>query len=322
MKKCIICKTDKLINEFTKEHIFPESIGGTLTLNVVCKKCNDFLGHSVDSHLVNHSLVQLACLSLKIGGKKAKVPNPLERGTLADNPNKEVKYICDESGNSIKLDIVTKFQGDIIKDGRVNITVDNKNQNQLPSMINKMLKRKGVNELSEEKIYQHAIKSNNPCPWVDVNLKVDLINYQRAILKIAYELAYYWLGDAYLNDKVGEVLRCCIKDECLKEDWYQKYPTIKANIGFFGDNSSSFLENIWGNELNSHIALLIPNQQETLCYVKIFNTFQGVIVVSENSPFSYDLLESDSPGKFIAINSQTGEKRESSLCEEIKRTNK
>ena len=49
MKKCIICKKIKEDGEFNKEHIIPESIGGSLTIENVCKECNSKLGEEIDS---------------------------------------------------------------------------------------------------------------------------------------------------------------------------------------------------------------------------------------------------------------------------------
>ena len=44
-------------------------------------------------------------------------------------------------------------------------------------------------------------------PSVRHDLKVDLVKYHNAILKIAYEFAWLWLGDAYLEDPVAVKLR-------------------------------------------------------------------------------------------------------------------
>jgi len=318
MIKCIICKTEKPSEYFTEEHIFPESIGGTLTLNSVCKECNDFLGHSVDSHLVNHFIVELARSNLKISGKTNKIPNPLEQGTLTDDPLQQVKYRCDQDGEPIGLYIVTKFQGDIIKDGGIKITVDKTDRDKLPSMIDKMLKRR---KLSKEKIAQRS-KEISSSPYVSVKLQVDTIKYKRAILKIAYELAYYWLGDAYLSDSTGEMLRCCIRDKSLQGDWAVKYPTIKANIKFLGENPESPLWEMWDNEPHSHVAILRPIHDGIVCGVRIFNIFEGIVLVSEDLLSYPDFSKGDSPGNFIAINSQTGEKRESNFYEEIERIEK
>ncbi|MCH7575816.1 MAG: HNH endonuclease [Candidatus Marinimicrobia bacterium] len=47
-KACIFCFRTDLETEFSEEHIIPQSIGGRLVLDQVCKECNDQLGHQVD----------------------------------------------------------------------------------------------------------------------------------------------------------------------------------------------------------------------------------------------------------------------------------
>ena len=37
MKKCILCETDKEDNEFNKEHVIPKQLGGSLTIENLCK---------------------------------------------------------------------------------------------------------------------------------------------------------------------------------------------------------------------------------------------------------------------------------------------
>ena len=67
MKKCIICKKIKNDEEFNNEHIIPESIGGSLTIDNVCKECNTKLGDEIDSKIINDFLI---CLGLLNGNLK------------------------------------------------------------------------------------------------------------------------------------------------------------------------------------------------------------------------------------------------------------
>jgi hypothetical protein len=52
--RCFFCLEER---EPTEEHVFPHAIGGTLTIDRVCKPCNDFLGAKVDVLLTNHELI-------------------------------------------------------------------------------------------------------------------------------------------------------------------------------------------------------------------------------------------------------------------------
>jgi len=52
LKYCIFCFRSDLEVEFSKEHIFPQSIGGTLFINEVCKICNSALGRYIDKEVL------------------------------------------------------------------------------------------------------------------------------------------------------------------------------------------------------------------------------------------------------------------------------
>lgn len=309
--RCIICRVDKSVESFPPEHIFPESIGGTLTINAVCRECNSILGHSVDCHLTNHLLIQLALLALKILGKTGKVPNPIEKGILDGKQDKKVLYKFDKKGNPQELYIIPNVEKE--KDGeneKITITLDKKDKGNLYDVINKILERKGLPGLDKEEIEKHIQEGIVPSPVMQVSKTVELVKYKIAILKIAYELAYYWLGEKYLEDKTGELLLSCILD-FSEENLLQKYP-IRGTIGIIEGEAPQFL--LWGKELNSHIAFLKADNKRISCCIKIFNVFQGIVCISESAH-----LYPDFTPKFIAIEPMTGVKRESEFVTEVER---
>ena len=52
-KECIICREIKNENLFSEEHIIPDSLGGTIKISEVCKKCNEEMGKKLDYHLTD-----------------------------------------------------------------------------------------------------------------------------------------------------------------------------------------------------------------------------------------------------------------------------
>ena len=93
---CIIC-LNNFEDEFKSiEHVFPESIGGCITTDRVCKSCNDHLGSFVDSHLVNHWFIQLYRLLYKLPGKNGKLPNPFGEGVLKDDSSQKIRYLISD----------------------------------------------------------------------------------------------------------------------------------------------------------------------------------------------------------------------------------
>lgn len=310
--KCIICKNEKPIEVFTDEHVFPDSIGGTLIIKSVCKECNDKLGNSVDKHLVNHWLTQGQRQILRILGKSGKIPNPLEKGKLSDDLSQEVRYFFDEKGDSKELYLVPKVEKTTNLDGTesVSIKIDKKDKDKLPSIVNKILKRKGLPQLTKQELEKRIQEGINPSPWMTINAEIDILQYKRAILKIAYELAWYWLGQAYLDDEVGEMIRKCMLDNDLEGEWHLKYP-IKGRIEIVGERT---MFPMWDNEPNSHIAFLMESDGKISCYIRIFRIFEGMIEVS-NDASKYP----NCCNRFIAIDPLTRIKRESGFVEEINR---
>ncbi|MEH2346918.1 MAG: hypothetical protein V7K55_02750 [Nostoc sp.] len=107
-------------------------------------------------------------------------------------------------------------------------------------ITNTKLKRKGLTLLSEEQEKQilNAQPISSERPLLHKQLKIDTIFYKRAIIKIAYELAYYWLGSDYLNDTMGELLRLIIYQDFQKERWHNR--SIDFNIDLYRTHLTSF----------------------------------------------------------------------------------
>lgn len=107
-------------------------------------------------------------------------------------------------------------QEDIDQEARIHVSIDGRGKGNLPTIVNKILTRNGCPAQESDQIQELATIERLDQPTINSQLAVDLIKYQRSILKIAYQLAWHWLGEAYLEDKTGSVLRECVLDEdCL-----------------------------------------------------------------------------------------------------------
>jgi hypothetical protein len=87
---CILCKQKKLL---TEEHAIPEQVGGILKSNILCKDCNDYLGHSIEASIKNDPSIRLA-----IEGIKFQAPELFDRMInrltyIAKNKDGDVKGI-------------------------------------------------------------------------------------------------------------------------------------------------------------------------------------------------------------------------------------
>jgi hypothetical protein len=268
----------------SEEHIFPDALGGLLIIKEVCKDCNDFLGRNVDSHLVNHFLMQLARFTYKLHGKKGKIPNPIGKGVLKDDPNTEVHYKFNDEGQPESLYIVP--QKEEAPDGKsIKFKVDVSDKEKLVKMVNKTLERKGLPPMTKEEILSKAIYEKNETPTIMMNVEIDLFSYKKAILKIIYEITYYCLGPEYLSDPIGEKIRSYILGDSIECEG------LKGNISLVDKNSLSSKTFRMFASRDSHIAVLINNGRNIYCYVNIFDNFEGVLLVSENGENYSDITD-------------------------------
>jgi hypothetical protein len=309
--KCIICQQDKDGSEFSDEHVFPDSIGGRLVLKeTVCANCNSRYGHSVDADLVNHELIKLIRLAYRIKGKSGKLPNPLEKGHVVGNEGHKVQYRMSDSGTPESVYTVPKVTKTPIDSGLlIEGHIDASDAGRLEEIITNICKRQGMT-ISEEELEKirnpEVIKS--PLD-IRVQAAFDLVKYKTGILKIAYELAYYWLGEKYLSDPSSKAIRKALMDTMPVNEW-EGLHNIRGKIEFIRNERSTIP--FWDNKPASHIGLLMATNGVLVIYVRIFKAFEGVVEVSE-IPGSYYIED----GRFIEIDSISGEVTQSTFIEAL-----
>jgi hypothetical protein len=309
---CIICLQEK--DSMSVEHIFPDAIGGTLTINNVCKQCNDKLGHDVDIHLLNHFFIKGERMRLNLKGKSGKTPNIFENAVLADDPSRKVRYEINHETNQKKVYLLPSVKKEKHEDGTLtfHISADKRDMTKIPAMINKMLKREGKHEVDEDEIYNKIVGSPPEIPTLRFGIEFNLTNYKRSILKIVYELGCYWLGESYANDATGEIIRNCFLDKSLTGDFSKEYP-VKGSIELLINRSSNL--NFWTFEPNNHIAYFVKISSDIIwCYVRIFSVFEGGFEVSQDGRRYPDF-----GSNFISLNPINKENRESTFEEELAR---
>lgn len=294
--KCIFCLEEMIEGLLSDEHVFPRSIGGTFIIKNVCINCNSYLGAYVDSHLVNHQAVINSSHTYKIVNKDGIVHNPFENVSKFGDTDEKVKYEFDEKGNPIGLYRIPFVEFNK-KTGKLNVKLDARDKDKLPDIINKIADRNKLSRLSEEIIKNNTFEGRIEKPTLKQKWFFDTLYYQRGILKIAYELSCYWLGDDYLNDKTGKIIKGFVLDNNLKEDFSMDYP-MKGNINLIEENS---IGNLLNFEPFYHLALLSTDRIRLTMYLRVLDTFECRIVIS-NDARKYK-IKSD---KFIAINPQTG----------------
>ena len=89
--KCIICNQE--IRKGSKEHIFPESLGGKTKINCVCKDCNSKLGASIEASFLKDSTILFLRWKYKIPTKSFGEPPLLFDMDFFDDKTKK-KIVC------------------------------------------------------------------------------------------------------------------------------------------------------------------------------------------------------------------------------------
>lgn len=301
--KCIFCPKENI--KGSKEHVFPDSLGGLLVINDVCKECNDKLGKKVDTHLVNHGLMQFARFTKGLKGKKGKLPNPIGVGKYKEEPETTLHYKFTNDGKPESLYVVPSVK---VEGNEYKVIVDASEPDRLVKSVNKILVRNGLEPKTKDEILSNAkhIKTDNPT--MEMKMSLDMNSYRKAIIKIIYEMTYYWLGERYLNDAMAIKIRDYILSDKLEVD------------GLYGDvdlvgNKKDGLSILADSD--SHIAVLKKDGNRLACYVNIFNNFYGCLIVTEQAELYPDIEDS-----FLVNDVKGKEIRESSLIDAIVKISK
>lgn len=285
MKTCIICKKNKNDDEFNKEHVLPESIGGSLTIDNVCKSCNSKLGNEIDSKIINDFLIKGEIVGNKIRNKKNKEKVLFE--TLISNKNPQIKLNAKrrkngkfekwESNTSLKTSSDNKNMHSIYFDS-------NKDIGNVLKDIEKLFKHKYGKILSDEEKKDILYKINNEYnhPEIEFNFTstIDFKKLAREFIKIAYETAHYLLGEKYLDDKIGQNLRESLFDK--NHELLEKYAERGMELMFNPKFKDIFnkLNNISNKNLIHLIEISEINNKLYLA-INLFNMYINCICITE-----------------------------------------
>lgn len=308
--RCIFCLEER---EPSCEHVFPQAISGTLTINRVCKPCNEWLGAKVDCKLTNH----IACVGMreKLGltdgeGRPVRSwPRFFREGKLAVDQTQTIEIRQDRETGSFSTKLRYHRQESKDADGteQVQISIDLSDIDQLPNIVQRERKRRRLPPLSDQEI--EALKDDArknvqtiEQPEVILSPRIDTELYKPAIAKIAYEMAWYWLGDAYLDDARADVLRDYIRG---------KRDDLRSAHIEFNENYQGLA--LWAGEPNAHIAFGASQGRSHAVALRIFSIFVGVIeITTQNERYA-----GTDWNRFLLIDPATKVRRESSVEDEL-----
>ena len=306
--RCIFCLLSK---EPSLEHIFPLAIGGMLTTDRVCRSCNSQLGDGADAGLTNHLLVRVRRAQLGLAGNSGTVPDVIgemfRRGELVDNPGVKVRTVMDPTTGRLDPKILRSVVTN--SEGVQEAIIDARDAEQIGVRAQRAREKAGLPPLTAneiEAVVAAARAQAQPLgqPWIRHSFQVSLDSFVPGIAKIAYELAFLWFGEPYLDDPDAGDLRTAILANDLAaapvEVNMDPWPTLC----------------FWKDEPTSHLAHAVVSGARLYITVRIFDVLAIALVVSRSASAYVSNDPDDIRLRFLALDPVGKAIRDTSLCAE------
>ena len=215
--RCIFCLNDRPPGN---EPVFPRAIGGTLRINRVCdevlegtRSSNSMLGSVVDALLTDHPFIAVHRERLNLPGYSGKVPNAVKMllgqgGVLATDSTQKVRLVKNGVTGKLEPQLLYHKKSELLPEGstRYGITIDARGGfDEVKRLLIREVRRAkqgnpGATVPTNAEIDAVARKcvenvKEIEAPTVEYKLQIDVAKFRRAIFKIAYELAFTWLGE-------------------------------------------------------------------------------------------------------------------------------
>ncbi|HLG90076.1 MAG TPA: hypothetical protein VKZ79_23115 [Alphaproteobacteria bacterium] len=143
---------------------------------------------------------------------------------------------------------------------------------------------------------------------VQVSIDVSFAFLRQAMMKIAYELAFLWLGESYLDDPLAVELR----DAILKDD----IASTDSLAGYVGWAESCSAFNFWTPHKAHHLAFASVVAGSVIVAARVFDIYAVAIPVSRDVS-RYVRTGADAMKlPFLAIDAATGSTIEATFGEE------
>jgi hypothetical protein len=316
---CIFCCEEK---PSSVDHVFPLAIGGTVTTDRVCKECNSTLGSRVDAALSDFLPVRMRRAKLGLASHGGTAPAWYEiflgdakiLGQAADRVQTTFNEITG------KLDTRQLYHSEdvVAPDGQKfrKITLDESDKGQIPTIIQRERKRHGLAPLSDDALAAAAATYTTgevKNPVVQLSISVCSAYLRHAMIKIAYELAFLWLGELYLSDSLAIELRAAICDPNIAST-----DNVTGYVG--GAENCNVFTHFWIPHEAHHLAYAtILLGRDIVINVRVFDIYAAAIVVShEPGRYMRDVAD-NARLRFLAIDSVTGRTISTSFAEESHR---
>lgn len=315
---CIFCRRER---DSSVEHVLPLAIGGTVTIDRVCVECNSTLGSRVDAALTDFLPIRSRRARLQLAGNTGVPPNPFEillgQSTLIGPAANRVLTTFDAATGKLDHRQLYHAADVVTPEGtKRQITIDERDKGQVPVIIQRERKRNGLTPLTDEAL---AIAATNYTTrtvdnlLVQKTLNVSFAYLRHAMIKIAYELAFLWLGEDYLSDALAEELSAAVMSADLAST-----DKVAGNIGWAAD--CDVFNRWWLPDEGHHLAYATPIRGMGIgVCVRIFDIYAAVVVVTRDpARYIYD-ANTRSRYRFLAIDSRSGKTINTAFDQETRR---
>jgi hypothetical protein len=210
--RCIFCLHRHTIAggvERSREHVFPDALGGRFVVPYPCTGCNNALGANVDNELVTHLLSQARRHELNLVPEDTPHPFLSGKGTI-ESDGTQVLTTTTKAGMENKL--VPKKTLTKNSDGSQSLTLA-ADANDIPAIkrtLERFFSQAGQPIPTDEaldEIIAGAAQGSYVHPRIAYSIPIGAYP-DRALVKIVYEFACHWLGVRWFrNDPIAREMR-------------------------------------------------------------------------------------------------------------------
>ena len=275
----------------------------------VCKPCNSVLGGRVDVALSDNFLVRGHRARLLLAGNSGEPPAMHELllgvGRLANNPEQRIEITFDERTQKLVTRALHHASDVIMQDGSKarRIVVDEKYAGELSKIVQRERKRHGAPPLSAEELEKEISRFKENVTTTENTSVVFERSYsfafvRHAMIKIAYELAFLWLGEDYLDDPSAAELRSAI---CAED------PNSTDNLPAYVADATDFgAFKLWPASETEHLAYAFVGNDGIAIAVRVFNIHAAFVWVTKEAPRFLSDQNAGQKLRFIRMDALSG----------------
>lgn len=286
---CIWCLLERP-ERAGREHVVAKAMGGSFTIPRVCLRCDNSLGAFADDPLIGHFAMLVKRASLGLKGQRGVAPDVMatllaRTGTATDDSTFRVDIRASSAERTFglrvrpRVDVDVKIDGDNISVAVNALRVDASEPKGAESLFKAVVRGKGVtNEETLDTLWRavapHVVDISERRS-IDIPFEYRTEGHRAGLVKIAYELAWHWLGDSWLDDPIAaEMRRCTLAGE-------DGSPLLLGTVRDADEIRASRLQVRDGDRRS--VAVLLPYSRGYAVMLRLLNVFEALLFVAEDA---------------------------------------